>query len=232
MMYGLVIYKMSEIKPYIARAAKRPFHFWAQPFAMLFIALLLCKLLPISAVVYKSRLVQPLPDARVAYVNLNPKYAMQVLRSSMQSWRSSELGGGASDGMTMDDIDLSVPLGPPGFLKQGEVYPGRWTPGLITPLAQSLPGLLRNSDFESRFDAATLQKKSSSGIKIINDPLLERSGFVFPDESLSVLKGIGRCRFYVECLDDGSVVHVLLLDSTIKDISHIIRNMRTKTTNW
>ena len=210
------MYPMIENKLYIAKSTKRPLQFWAQPLVLLLVSLLLCKLMPLSAGFYKSRTLQALPAARVSYVKLDPDYAMEVLRASMQTWRSSVLSGSSLHGMSIDDVELSVPLGAPRLLKQGRLYPGKWVLGVITPLAQSLPDILCVTVPVIQNRISDGVKLKSSGVIVRNDSGLKKAGFVFPLESLQKLAGSGRCRYYVECAEDGSVVHVLLLESTMK----------------
>lgn len=215
--------EIMETKPYKAIAARSPLQYWWQPFVMLFLVLLLCRLLPLSAILFKSRVVQPLPAAHVFYVNLDPDYAMEVLRASMQTWRRSNLADGETDGMSMGDVELSVPLIAPLFLKQGALYPGGWTPGVITPLAQSLPALLYVSAPEIRSDNSSVLKRKQSGVHSVYDLALQKAQFVFPVQRLNGMKGSGRARFYIETLQDGSVVHVLSLNSDQKEISAVER---------
>jgi len=217
---------MIENKLYITKSTKRPLQFWAQPLVLLLVSILLCKLLPLSAVFYKSRNIQPLPAARVSYVKLDPDYAMEVLRASMQTWRSSILSGSTLHGMSMDDVELSVPLGAPLLLKQGSLYPGKWVPGVITPLAQSLPDLLCVTVPAIQDRISDGVKPKSSGVIVRNDSGLRKAGFVFPSELLQKLAGSGRCRYYVECAEDGSVVHILLLESTLENSSVVERALQ------
>jgi len=189
-----------------------------QPFVLLFLVLLLCRLLPVSAVLYESRELQPLPAARVFYVNIDPDYAMEILRATMQTWRRSKPEGEGSDSMSMEVVELSEPLGPPAFLKQGALYPGVWTPRAITPLAQSLPELLHASDIVSRYSNPATPNPPQSGVHSMLDAALQKVQFTLV-AVLPTLHGVGRCRFYIETAVDGSVVHVLRLDSSVKDIT-------------
>ncbi len=200
---------MSEIRRYRPRAARKPLQFWLQPFLLLLLVILLWRLLPLSALLFTSRVVQPLPDARVFYVKLDPAYAAEALRVSMQAWRRSAFGGG--DDITLAEIESHMPLGAPAFLKRGRLYPGSWSPGQITPMAQTLPDLLyagERSVSHSSMPAA----ESSQGVRTVLDPALEVAGFRFPWKRLSALTGSGRCRAYVETGSDGAVVHVLILE--------------------
>ena len=190
---------------------------------MLFLVLLLCRFISVSDILYKPRVVKPLSAAHVFYVNLDPDYAMEVLRASMQTWRSSNLGGGDSDGMSMDEVELSVPLKAPVFLAQGVLYPGEQTPGVITPLAQSLPALLCVTTSSNRHDNFAAATHKHSGVHSVIDTALCKVHFVFPTQALDGLAGAGRTRFYIETLPDGSVAHVLCLDSSRKEISAVER---------
>jgi len=216
---------MTEIKPYRAKPARGPLQFWWQPFVMLLLVLMLCRLLPVSAVLYKSRVVQPLPAAHVFYVNLDPDYALEILRISMQTWRRSNLGGSGSDGMSMDVVELSVPLDAPEFLEQGSRYPGTWTPGVVTPLAQSLPDLLCATAPFDRYGNLTAVRSKQTGFHAVLDPALIKARFSLPEKELSDFKGSGHCRFYVETLEDGSVEHVLCLSSSFKEVNAVERAM-------
>lgn len=217
---------MIENKIYIAKSNKRPLQFWAQPLVLLFVSLALCKLVPISSGFYRSRNIQPLPAARVAYVTLDPDYAMEVLRASMQTWRSSVLSGIASHGMSMDDVELSVPLKQPLLLKQGRIYPGKWVPGVITPLAQSLPDLLCVSVQPTPGRISDGIKTKLDGVRVKSDSGLRQAEFTFPLKSLQKLPGSGRCSYYIECVDDGTVAHVLLLESTLESSAVVERALQ------
>ncbi len=214
---------MTEIKSYRARPARRALQYWLQPFALLFFILLLGRLLPVSAVLYESREVQPLPAAQVAYVSIEPDYGMEILRSSMQTWRRSNLGGDGPDGMSMEEVDLADPLSPPLFLEQGALYPGVWTPGVITPLAQSLPALLYATETENRYGNLAAIRQKQTGIHSAVDAPLRTAQFALPPAGLPEMPGAGRCRFYVETLEDGSVAHVLCLNSSVKDVAALER---------
>jgi hypothetical protein len=200
---------MSELRIYRAKAARRPLQFWLQPFLLLLLIALLWHLLPVSALLFKPRLVQPLPDPHVFYVKLNPAYAAEVLRASMQAWHRS--GGGSGDNISLDAVEPFVPLGAPALLEQGSVYPGRWSPGDVTPLAQALPDLFCASGITTRFPFEPGSRKLQ-GVKIECDPALAEADFSFPEEEILKIPGSGSCRFFVETDDDGTVVHLLVLD--------------------
>ena len=210
---------MTNLGKYRARAAKKPLQFWLQPFLLLLIVVLLWRQLPVSAVMYKTRLVQPLPSAHVFYVNLDPAFATEVLRASMQAWRRTEFGGGG-DAISFEEVEAFEPLGPPQLLEQGSVYPGKWTPGDVTPLAQTLPELLYRSDTESLYPSNFMVQK---GARVFLDPVLKKAGFIFPKVALSQLPGTGSARFSVETGDDGCVVHVLTLDPDVKSAASVER---------
>jgi len=214
---------MKESLRYKARPARKALQYWLQPFVLLFFVLQLGRLLPVSALLYESREVQPLPAAGVAYVRIDPDYAMEILRSSMQTWRRSSLGGDGMEGMPMDDVELSDPLSPPAFLAQGALYPGVWTPGVITPLAQSLPALLYATEVISRYENLAAVRPKQTGIHSAVDTALRMAQFALPAAGLPEMPGAGRCRFYVETLEDGSVAHVLSLDSAAKDVAAVVR---------
>lgn len=214
---------MTESRAYKAKPARRALRYWLQPFVLLFLVFLLCRLLPVSALLYESREIRPLPGARAFYVSIDPDYAMEILRASMQTWRRSRPEGEGSDNMSMEAVELSEPLGPPAFLKQGSLYPGVWTPTVITPLAQSLPSLLHTSDIVSRYDNRAALKRPQSGVYAVADAALQGVQFTVPTATLSALPGVGRCRFYVETAADGSVAHVLRLESSIKDVTAVER---------
>ncbi len=203
---------MKDFNKYRARAAKRPFQFWLQPFLLLMIIVLLWRLLPFSALMYKPRVIQPLPAPHVFYVKLDPVFAAEVLRASMQAWRRIEFGGG-SDAISFEAVEPFEPLGAPQLLEQGSVYPGKWSPGDVTPLAQSLPDLLAASDAVSLYSDNVIAGKD---VRVFLSPSLEKAGFTIPEVYLSKLTGTGAACFYVETDDNGYVVHVLLLKSEIK----------------
>ncbi|MDA3925450.1 MAG: hypothetical protein PF904_12200 [Kiritimatiellae bacterium] len=211
-----------ENRPYRAKPARRPVQYWLQPFVLILMILLLWHLLPITAVLFKPRVVQPLPAPHVFYVNLDPDYAMEILRASMQTWRSFKLGDSESDGMAMDDVELSMPINSPEFLEQGSIYPGKWIPGVVTPMAQLLPDLLCPTPPYKRKSLSESAKKQT-GFHSELDAALRSAQLILPLDSFSAVKGSGRCRFYIETLQDGSVAHVLCLSSSVDDISALER---------
>jgi hypothetical protein len=200
---------MNATRTYRPRAAKKPFQFWLQPFLLLLVVILLWRLMPLSALLYASRVVPPLPDAHVFYVTLDPEYAAEALRASMQAWRRAAVGG--ENDITLVEIDSFMPLGAPAFLRRGRRYPGRWAPCQITPLAQALPDLLCTEAPAFEYGGVP-PEENSRGVRTVLDPALERAGFRFPWKRLSALAGSGRCRAYVETGGEGSVVHVLILE--------------------
>lgn len=211
---------MSELRIYRAKAARRPLHFWLQPFLLLLLILLLWHLLPVSALLFKPRLVQPLPDPHVFYVKLNPAYASEVLRASMQAWRRS--GGGSGDNISLGAIEPFVPLGAPALLEQGSVYPGHWAPEDVTPLAQALPDLICTSENTTRYVFKTGSQKLT-GVNIESDSALKKAGFTFPEKEIYKIPGSGSCRFYIETGDDGAVVHLLVMDGGVEGSAAIER---------
>lgn len=203
---------MTDIQKYRAKAAKKPLQFWLQPFVLLLFIVLLWRLLPFSALMYKPRVMQPLPAPHVFYVNLDSVFASEVLRTSMQTWRRTEFGGGG-DAISFEEIDPFEPLGPPQLLEQGSVYPGRWTPGDVTPLAQSLPDLLYTSRRATLFPFDVVEEK---GLRVSLSPALKKAEFDFPEKELADLKGSGSARYCIETDAKGSVVHVLSLNPEIE----------------
>ena len=210
---------MTDLKKYRAKAAKKPLQFWLQPFVLLLLIALLWYLLPVSALMFKPRVIQPLPAPHVFYVKLDPAFATEVLRASMQAWRRTEFGGGG-DAISFEEVEPFEPLGPPELLAQGSVYPGRWTPGDVTPLAQSLPDLLSTSDASSPYSSRIIEGK---GVRVSLDSVLKKAGFEIPEIQLSNLTGIGFARFCIETDDNGSVVHVLAFDPEVKSATAIER---------
>jgi hypothetical protein len=199
---------------YSARAARKPLHFWFQPFALLLLIAVLWYLLPSSALLFKTRIVQPLPDARVSYVKIDSVFATEILRVSMQAWRRSAFGDGSTDnGIIMSVIEPYVPLGPPVFLSRSCGYSANWVPSEVQPLQRKLPDLLCTFNrAESIYQMPSLS--GSQGVRIVLDQNLEDAAFKFVGMQLSDLRKSGSCRVYVETEDDGSVAHVLILESS------------------
>ena len=182
---------------------------------MLFLVALLWKRLPFEALLFESRVVQPLPGAHVSYVLLDPAYAAEIISASMQAWKMSAFGGVTDNDITLEGINPYEPLGAARFLEQGKIYPGSWSPGDISPLAQALPDLVY-----SRGESGNYNEKPADvpgqGVRSTMDGVLEEAGFRFPVKQLASLKGSGTCRALVETGEDGSVCHVLILEAVDK----------------
>lgn len=212
---------MTDIQKYRAKSAKKPLQFWLQPFLLLLLIVVLWHLLPFSALIYKPRIMQPLPAPHVFYVKLDPVFASDVLRVSMQTWRRTELGGGG-DAISFEEVDPYEPLGAPQLLEQGSVYPGRWAPDDVTPLAQSLPDLLYTSKTATLYPTDVAAEK---GVRFSLSPALKKAGFKCTEIKLANLKGAGSARFFVETDDTGSVAHVLLLTPEVESavaVEHLL----------
>jgi len=186
--------------------------FWIQPFALLLLVVLLWSLLPASAVLFKVRLLPPLPDSHVRFVELDSQYASEIIRVSMQAWRRSAFGDATASDLGFGEIDPFVSLDAPVFLESSRHFPSRWQPGEVTPLAAKLPDLLYAAPSTSRFSEQSVLPKAQ-GLYVKMDATLESAGFQFPPKGLSKLSGAGSCRVYVECDDDGKVVHVVILQN-------------------
>lgn len=210
---------MTDSAKYRAKAAKKPLQFWLQPFMLLLLIILLWRLLPVAAVLYKPRVIQPLSTPHVSYVKLDAAYASEVLRSSMQAWRRIDFGS-EGDAISFEAVEPFEPLGDPRLLEQGSVYPGRWTPDDVTPLALRLPSLLYRSDATSLYAS---EINEALGVRIIYSPSLRAAEFEIPEIQLSKFSGSGSARFYVETDEKGAVAHVLVLDPDVKSAFFVER---------
>ena len=199
-------------KRYQAKAARRPFLYWWQAFVVLGAVVMLWSQLPLTAILYDARAIPPLPEARAAYVALDPAYASQALKKSLTAWT---LGGGGekrAPGLELGNIDLENPLQRPDYLEQGASFPGVWHPSAVRPLAQRLPDLRVSS--EARVQPARLPE-AVAGVRVVLSSGLESVRFSFSEKQEAPPERAGLCRFYVETGADGSVEHVLLLTARV-----------------
>lgn len=194
---------------YRAKAARRPLLFWWQVFLFLAVATLLWYQIPPAAVFYTPRTLRPLSPAQAAYITLTPAEATQAFQSSFMNWT---LGRSQKNGRTETDFgvtDLSDPLPPPKFLKQGSRYPDTWAPFPITPLPIPAPEIL----VPSAATQGTIPPlpEQPIGIHITPDQSLATLDFKvsLPDSCFG--ESTGNSRFYIETDDAGNPVHILLL---------------------
>ncbi|MFO7936324.1 MAG: hypothetical protein R6V06_01800 [Kiritimatiellia bacterium] len=202
---------MSDIQRYKAKAAGKPLQFWMQPFLLLLLIGLLWRMLPVPALLFDSRVVRPLPFSHVSYVRLEPAFASEVMRMSMQSLRRTESYGG--NVISFEAVEPYEAPGPPEFMEEGSFYPGKWSPDDVTPLAQGLPDLLCVSPPPSLYRESS---PLAEGFRMRIAPTLRKAGFAMPDINTEQLPGTGTVRFFVETDEKGSVVHVILLDPNVE----------------
>lgn len=193
---------------YRARAARRPFLFWWQAFFLLGVVLLLWSQLPVTAVLYETRVFAPLPAARASYVVLTPAYAAQALARTRTSWAAGAQGKVAAE-IELGAVDLREELKPPAFLEQGARYPGAWLPAEVEPLPQPLPDL--GVSTVPAAPAAVRWPAEPQGVRPVVDRALAAADFTFPLPAGPLPERTGACRFYLETEADGSVAHLLLL---------------------
>ena len=198
-----------SLRRYRARAARRPVLFWWQAFLLLGVVVLLWAQLPMSAVLYETRVFAPLAEARCSYVLLDPAYAVQALKKMRTSWTAAGADGKNNGEMELGIVDLNDVLQPPSFLDQGAVYPGKWQPAAVSPLPQPLPDIR----IPSVADAAAVVRlpEPASGIRSSLDSSLAAARFTFQPPNGVLPDREGSCRYYVETDVDGTVVHLLLL---------------------
>ena len=196
-------------RPYRAKAARRPVLFWWQAFFLLGVLLLLWAQLPVEAVLFETRTLSPLQEARAFYVILDPIYAAQALKSMQTSWGvAGAVGKNASD-MELGAVDLTEVLQPPSFLEQGSRYPGVWQAAIVDPLPQRLPAISVVS-LSDALEEARLPEPPQ-GVHPVIDKSLVSAAFTFPLPTQPLPERTGSFRFYLETDTDGSVAHLLLL---------------------
>ena len=194
---------------YRAKAARRPFLFWWQAFFLLSLVILLWSQLPVTAVLYETRVFAPLPAARASYVVLTPAYAAQALARTRTSWTADGTQGKVASEIELGAVDLREELKPPSFLEQGARYPGVWLPAEVEPLPQPLPDIGVSS--VPAAPAAVRWPAEPQGVRPVLDRALAAAAFTFPLPAGPLPERTGACRFYLETDADGSVAHLLLL---------------------
>lgn len=199
----------NNVQRYRARAARRPVLFWWQAFFLLGVTLLLWSRLPMSAILYETRVFPSFPEPHAAYVVLDPSYAKQALKQMRMSWGASDKSGKAAGELELGTVDIGEPLPPPAFLEQGAVYPGHWHPAAPVPLPYPVPDLRVSAvpDTPVRIHWPAVKP----GLRVTLDGPLTTAGFSFPKPADALPESTGSCRFYLETDTDGSVSHVLLL---------------------
>lgn len=193
---------------YKAKASHRPFLFWWQAFFLLSVTFFLWSQLPLTAVLFKARVLPPLPDAQTAYVVLDPQYAAHAFKKSLTAWTSGGASERLSSGLEIGGIDLGNARRPPEYLEQGRRYPGVWQPWAVAPLGVALPDVSVASAVASANVSTNLPRQ---GVRVELSKTLREASFTFPGLNKELSERMGHCRFYVETAADGAVVHLLLL---------------------
>ena len=199
----------NRVQRYRARAARRPVLFWWQAFFLLGVLILLWSQLPAAAVLYETRTLSPLPEARASYVTLDQAYAAQALKNMQSSWGVAGAEGKSTSDMELGAVDLTEVLQPPSFLEHGNRYPGVWQAAAVESLPQKLP--IVSVESVSGAPEETRLPEPPHGIHPEIDASLEAVAFTFPLPAKPLPELTGSCRFYLETDTDGSVAHLLLL---------------------
>ncbi len=196
--------------------------FWWQAFAILGITVFLWSGLPTGAVFYGTRRFAPLPDARAAYVVLDPSAALRILREARSDWMAGSGGAIA----TSFAIDLGLAglrdgLPPPAFLEKGGGPAAEWRPAAVETLprrvsavpAPSVSGVCRGPDGSG----------PPEGVRLLADPGLAKLSFAAEFDAGKVPGEEGHARFYVETGEDGRVAHVLAMTPLANGVAVIER---------
>lgn len=198
-----------SVRRYKAKFSRRAFLFWWQTGFVMLVTGFLWSQLPLTAVLFKARVLPPLPDAQAAYVVLDAKYAAHAFKKSLTAWTSGGASERLSSGLEIGGIDLGNVRQPPEYLEQGQRYPGVWQPRTFAPLRVPLPNLLVASVADAPLNVCTNLPGQSLRVEL--GEMLREASFTFPVLSKEFPERVGHCRFYVETATDGTVVHLLLL---------------------
>lgn len=211
----------AESPDYRAKAARQPFRFWWQAFVLLGLILLMWGQLPVTAVLYETRVLAPMPEPRASYVVLEPAEAAKALAGMRSSWTVADGEGVGGTGLDMGAFDLPEEPQPPAFLEQGRRYPGAWHPAPVEPLPQRMPAIGVPDEPAAPRSGTVLV--SPQGLQPHLSKALEAVDFAFTLRDETLLARTGECRFYLETDDDGTVSHVLLLSSASESTAVLAR---------
>lgn len=212
----------TDLKRFRAKVTRRPVLFWWQAFAILGITLFLWSGLPVGAVFYSTRRFVPLPDARAAYVVLEPAEALRMLRKARSDWMAGS--GGALAPSFAIDLGLREPregLPSPSFLEKGDGPAEAWSPAAVEALPRRVSAVLAPS--VSREGREPVRRGPPEGVRLLADPGLAKLSFAAEFDAGKIPGKEGRARFYVETGEDGRVEHVLAMTPLANGVAVIER---------
>jgi hypothetical protein len=159
----------------------------------------------------------PGATARVAYITLDEASMNQLVKQAASEWMQGS--GARIKKMGIDLTTLEANLEPPAphYLEKGSVLPSAWRAEKAVQLPVAAP-LISTPEKEEPRNQNPPPLKSFYTARL--SPPLQNAEFKFSlalDALKTMSSASGTCRFYLECNDQGEVVHVIRLSPAHPD---------------
>jgi len=162
--------------------------------------------------------------ASVAYITLDKASVNQLVKQAASEWM---LGAGARTkkrGLELTALETSLEPPPPHYLEKGTVLPSVWRAEKAEQLPVAPPQIATPEKEEPKIAKALVPQKSFYTARL--SPPLQKADFkvTLSSEALrNMVTSSGTCRFYLECNQQGEVIHVIRLSPPHPDATFFER---------
>lgn len=154
----------------------------------------------------------PRATARVAYITLDEASMNQLVKQAASEWMQGSGARIKKMGIDLTTLEASLEPPPPHYLEKGSVLPSEWRAEKAVYLPVTAP-LISTPEKEEPKNPNPPPPLKSFYTARLSLPLQDAEfKFSLALDALKTLSSAsGTCRFYLECNDQGEVVHVIRL---------------------
>jgi hypothetical protein len=177
----------------------------------------------------------PRAIARVAYIKLDEASMNQLVKQAASTWMQGAGVRRAKLGLDLTTLETSLEPPAPHYLEKGSVLPSVWHAEKAAQLPVAPPRISTPEKEDPTTQKPLSPLKSFYTARLSS--ALQSADFKFTlsvDALKSMTSASGTCRFYLECNDQGEVVHVIRLspahpDATLFERVLMLGNAKRKT---